>query len=126
MANEITVTGQLAYNNAALSIPQEILNFLPTKFSIAGKNFVSGTMAVPTTAGGTAIPLGNLSAPGWGMFVNLDSANYVELLTAVSGTKFPQLMAGEPALFRFDPSVTAPAAIAHTATVLMAYLILEP
>ena len=125
MANEITVTGSLQYANPAQNIAQIGLSIFNTLFSITGKNYTYGTMSVPTTSGGTAIPIANLSSLGWAIFKNNDPTNYVQLMSAVSGTVFPKLFPGEIALFRFDSSVTAPAAIAHTASVLLEYLILE-
>lgn len=126
MANEITVTGLLSYTNSAQNIPQQQLALTAALFSIAGKNFEEATMSVPTTSGGTAIPLGGLSGLGWAFFKNNDPTNYIELMTAVSGTKFAKLPPGAIALFYIDASITAPAAIANTAACLMQFLILEP
>jgi hypothetical protein len=127
MANEITISGQIQYANPAANIAQvSSPPFFNQLFSITGKNFVSGTMSVPTTAGGTAIPVSALSGLGWGAFKNNDSSNYVTLLTAVSGTAFPRIPPGGIAIFYFDSSVTAPAAIANTAAVELQFFILEP
>jgi hypothetical protein len=125
MANEIQITASLAYTNGAQNIAQQILGIAGSLFSITGKNFEEGTMAVPTTSGGTAIPVANLSTLGWAIFKNNDPSNYISLISAVSGTEFCRLLPGEVALFRFDPGITAPAAIAHTAVALLQYLILE-
>jgi hypothetical protein len=125
MSSEIQVTATLAYTNTAKNIAQQILGVAGSLFDITGKNFEEGSMAVPTTSGGTVIPVANLSNLGWAMFKNNDPTNYISLLSAVSGTEFCRLMPGEVALFRFDPGITAPAAIAHTAIALLQYLILE-
>jgi hypothetical protein len=125
MANEITVSASLQYLNPAQNIPQVLFSLLNQVYSITGKNYEWGSMSVPTTAGGTVIPVANLSSLGWSMFKNNDSTNYVDLLSATSGTAFARLMPGESALFRINPGITAPAALAHTAAVLITYLILE-
>ncbi len=126
MANEITVTAALNYTNTTLNIASTTLTIkAPGKFSTAGGDFTQSTMSVPTTAGGTAIPRGSITAPGWAMIKNNDATNYVEILTAVAGTAVIKINAGEVALFRFAAGITAPAAIANTAAVLIEYLFIE-
>ena len=125
MANEITVAASLSYTNTPLGIPTQTLA-ASYQATIAGKNYQSGTMAVPTTAGGTAIPLGSLATLGLAIFKNLDASNYVTLLTAAGGTQIIRIPAGQSAgPFIFDPALTAPAALAHTAVVLLEYEWLE-
>jgi hypothetical protein len=123
MANEIQVTGQLSYTNSAKNIAQKLLQITAALFSISGVNYNAGTATVPTSAG--AIPLGALGSIGWCIFKNNDPTNYVQLKTATGGTIFAQIQPGEVALFRLDPSVTAPAWVAHTATCEVEYLMLE-
>ena len=125
MANEITISGSLQYANPARNISNKALSVSNVKATITGYNYTSGTMTVPTTAGGTAIPLASLTSVGWAIFKNNDATNYVEIMTAVSGSKFAQILPGECTLLRFSPSVTAPAAIAHTASIELEFLILE-
>lgn len=85
----------------------------------------AGVASVATTAGGVAIPLGGLSTLGYAQFTNLDATNYVQLMTAVSGTVFGKLLPGETAVFRFDPTITAPAWIAHTGACQVSFLIVD-
>lgn len=126
MANEITVAASLAYANSAIGISGVTLAITaPGLFTISGSKFVQNVMSVPTTAGGTAIPLGSVGTLGWAMFKNLDNAHFVEIYNAVAGTKLVRINPGEIALFRFAQSVTAPAAIADTGAVNMEYLILD-
>jgi hypothetical protein len=127
MANEIQVTAKLSYTNAAKNIANQFLQ-IPNgvgSFNITGQNYSAGTKSFPTTAGGTAIPLGGVGTLGWAMFLNLDSTNYVQILNAASGTVLIRLNAGEIALFRFDAGVTAPVILANTAAVEVQWLILE-
>jgi hypothetical protein len=49
----------------------------------------------------------------------------VDILTAHNGTAFIRLLPGEGMVFRFNPAITAPAALAHTAPVLIQYMLLE-
>lgn len=129
MANEILVTAALQYTNAANNIAATLLQIGGStnnaQFSISGKNFVYATKSFSTSAGGTAIPLGAVGTLGWAAVKNNDAANFIQVLTAVSGTTFLRVNAGEMALFRFDQSVTAPAILANTASVLTEYMILE-
>ncbi|MDE1766570.1 MAG: hypothetical protein KGI27_09930 [Thaumarchaeota archaeon] len=126
MANEITVTASLGYNNTAKGLPNEVLAILGSTFTITGVNYQKGSMTVPTTAGGTAIPLGGVSTPGgWVYIKNTDGTNYVQILTAVSGTTFARLYPGEAGVIRLDAGVTAPAALANVASLKIDYMILE-
>jgi hypothetical protein len=125
MANEISVTASLAYANAAFSILQKSLSINGSTFTITGKNYSLGSKSFPTTAGGTAIPLGGNTTMGWSCIKNDDPTNYVQVLSAVSGTVFLKLFAAEAAVFRFDLTVSAPAILANTAAVLCEFLLLE-
>src|SRR5206468_1606170 len=79
------------YTNSAQNVAAKLLAVSGSLFTITGKQYVEGTMSVPTTAGGTAIPVSNLANLGWAIFKNNDATNYVELISAVSGTKFAKL-----------------------------------
>lgn len=82
----------------------------------SSSQFSQEAYSVPTTSGGVAIPLGSITTPGYFVIKNLDSANYITLLTAVSGTPFCRVKPGETSgPFFFDATITAPAWIAHTA-----------
>ncbi len=123
MASEIQVTGSLQYTNSAKNIAQKLLSLTAANFSITGSNYNAGTATVGTTA--SDVPLGGLGNIGWCIFKNNDATNYVQLKTGTAGTVFAQLLPGEIALFRMDPSVTAPAWIAHTASCEVEFLMLE-
>jgi hypothetical protein len=124
-ANEIQVAGTLSYANASIGIASQTLSV--TKYvNISGVNFSALTFSVPTTAGGTAIPVSNLSGIGWLYVKNNDATNYVDIMTATSGTAFARIQPGEFIMLRLAPGITAPAALAHTAAVSIQYLALEP
>jgi hypothetical protein len=119
----ISIGATLTYLNPPSQ--QQMLSIMNKKFAIKGKHFIAGTMAVPTTAGGTPIPLTGLSSLGWALIVNNDPTNLVDVLVAVGGTIFAQMLPGEPLLMRFGAGVTAPAVVANGAPVDIEYLILE-
>ena len=126
MAQEISVAASLTYTNTANNIQSVSLAVkTPGLFTITGKVYARELQTIPTTAGGTALKMGSITTPGWGIFKNTDAVNYIELLSAVSGTVFARLKAGEIALLRLPPGMTAPAAIANTASVSLDYLILQ-
>ena len=122
----ISALATLAYNNGAginVALPQLSA---PIAVAISGKNYSQESMVVPTTAGGTLIPLGGLSSLGLACFINEDPSNYCDLLVTTSGTVIVRMLPGDPPfLFRFGPGITAPALLAHTATTLVQWLILE-
>src|SRR5271157_5864967 len=113
----------MQFNLASAVAAQAV--FGTTTFTVTGDHFTSSIFTVPTSAGGTAIPLGGVATPGGYLFVkNNDATNYVQLLTATSGTAFCRLNAGEMAVLRLDAGLTAPAALAHTAACEIQYLLL--
>lgn len=117
MANEIQVSSTLSY--AKTPVPLQSLVVSNVNANVAGTNYTKISQTIPTSAGGTALSLGGVSTPGWCMLVNRDSANYVDVLTAVSGTPFARMLPNEPFLLRFNPGITAPALQANTASVLV-------
>lgn len=119
MANEITVSASLAV--AKGSVASESLTVSALKATLAGVNFIKETQTIPTTAGGTAINLGGLASVGWMLIKNNDATNYVDIMSAVSGTAFARLLPGEICLLRLTPALTAPAALAHTASTQIEY-----
>lgn len=122
MSQEITFSAALSFLKGSASAA---LSKGSTKADVAGTHFASEVMSVPTTAGGTAIPTGSVTAGGWFFFQNNDATNYVEILNAVSGTKFLKLLPGECAIGRFAANVTAPAAQANTSAVDLEYLFVD-
>lgn len=124
MSGTITAFASLSFvNSTGATAVQAIPS---TKFTTAGNHFETSIFNVPTTAGGTAIPLGGVAtAGGWFFFQNNDLTNNVDILTGVNGSAFLTLKPGEFAIGRFNSAVTAPAALAHTAAIDLEYLILD-
>lgn len=123
MANEITISGSLAV--AKGNVASEALTVSGLKATLTAEDFIKATQSIPTTAGGTAINLGGLSNVGWVLIKNNDNTNYVDIMTAVSGTAFARLKPGEFCLLRLTPAITAPAALANTAAVMIEILLIE-
>ena len=124
MANEITASGTLSVTKSPFGTKSLSLSNL--QFTLNGTSEVNGTASIPTTAGGVVIPLGGVAGGtlGWFLIRNTDSVNFVTILTGVSGTTFLKLKPLEFAMGRFNTTITAPAALADTASVVIEYLIL--
>lgn len=122
MANEITLNASLAYSDsegteAALT---PIVNLLAT---VASKRTISYKVNVGITE--EALPLGDVTTPGWAMFINRDETNFVELRVATGGAKFAKLKPGEFALLRLGSGAQAPYAIADTAACQLECLLIQ-
>lgn len=120
MANEITVSSTLSFAKGLLSA---IMSIKDSQFLMTGTKYIRSSMAVPTTAGGTAIPKGSIGTPGWFFIRNNDQVNFVTILSAAAGTVLLKLKPNEFAMGRF--SVAAPAALSDTAICEIDYLIIE-
>jgi hypothetical protein len=120
MANELTIATSLSYTKSPVSTVA--LNEAGKTISVNGIKYVRGVQAIGTAA--EAIDLGDVATPGWFFLRNLDSTNYVDILTQVAGgAAFLRLKPGELAIGRF--AVAAPAAQANGAAVNLEYMIIE-
>lgn len=113
-ANGLTLNASLAYSGNNATVNTNVVN-LVALVSGNGLNSLS-SVTVPTSAG--AIPLGSVTAAGGWLFVrNNDATNYMQVITATSGTPFARLLPGEFCLLRLDSGLTAPFWKANVATV---------
>jgi hypothetical protein len=123
MADEITAALTLKVANGNADFSRQIFE---TNFDQSAVGGNGGIMSVPTTAAGTAIPLGSLSGGnlGWAYFRNTDPTNFVEIGVQVAGTfyAFGKLPPGEFTLIQLNVT-NAPYARADTAAVEMEYWI---
>ncbi len=119
MANEITLSGSLAYSDSEGSSLSLALSALMA--TAATKKFVYAKQNIGITE--EAIGLGEVTSLGWALFINRDATNFIELRVATAGTKFARIHPGKFALFFIGSGITAPFAIADTAPVQMEYLI---
>lgn len=117
---EITVGASLGFAKSALA---NQMTQLSKTFDMTGTPYERRSMSVPTAA--TALPLGDVTTPGWCFIINLDPTNYVEVLISTGLTALIKLKPGEFAVFRFAAAAVAPAVKANTAAVLIDYLLLQ-
>ena len=135
MANELTTTQTFTYSKSGVvatdgsgSVTANAGTGTQVLTNVGGPGLESqGSFSVPTSAGGTVLPLGSVTiAGGWLFIQNLDATNYVTLMTAVSGTSISRILPGDPPTWiRLDPSITAPAVLAHTAPVNIRYKVFD-
>lgn len=121
MANEITVSATLSYDDSESDPIDLVVRLLQA--SVSSKLPARLKQNVGTSQ--EAINLGDVSAPGWAMFVNRDLTNFVELRVSSGGAKFAKLLPGEFALLRLGSGAQAPYAIADTAAVQLDVFILD-
>lgn len=112
MANELTINVTVDY---ADSIGQEeSLQITDLLVSITNKAYTKVRQAITTSE--VAIKMGDLTAPGYALFVNRDPTNYIDLRVGTAGSKFHRLYPGGISLGRMGPDAQTPYAIANTAT----------
>lgn len=119
MADEITVTGLLAFEKspaAEVSVGESAKTF-----DVTGSKYVTGVQEAGTSA--EAIGLGDVGTPGFFFIKNLDDTNYMEVLSATDGEVLLKVKPLEFAVGRFG--CAAPAVKADTAAVDFEYLIVE-
>lgn len=122
MADEITVAGSLSY------IDSENANeaIAPAAFvlSVATKKYTKFKQSIGTSE--EAVQLGEITSPGYALFVNRDATNYIELRVGTAGAKFATLKPGGGfAILYLGAGAQAPFAIANTAACQMETLIIS-
>ena len=123
MADEASIVAMLTYLKG--NMQQPITKGGQQSIDVSSSLHVAAVMSALTTAGGTAIPMGKVTAPRVAYFANLDDTNYVQVLTAASGTAFLKLNAGEWCIVFLDSGITAPAVLANTLACDFEYVILS-
>lgn len=119
---ELTINFNLTYLDAdGVNAVVELVDALQTVTTQRPHLF---TQAITTSE--VALNLGPLASLGWAGFVNLDPTNFIELRVGTGSTKFAKLWPGKGALFYFGSGITAPYAIADTATCKLFGLICAP
>lgn len=123
MANEIKAAATLKVDNGNASFARTISEVNFTQSAAGGNGSI---MSVPTTAAGTAVPLGSLTGGtlGWAIFRNTDATNFVEIGIQTGGVfySFGKLLAGEFALIPLSVA-NAPYTRADTAAVNLEFWI---
>lgn len=123
MANEGTAAVQLNMSKSGVTASkQKSLNF-----TITGTRYTAGKVTV-ATSGASAITLpSSFGTPGYAIFINHDSTNYVELGNHNGGSPIytAKLKAGEACLLRLTMANTAINLRANTASCEVEYFIFE-
>lgn len=132
MSSEISYQFQIRLSNGALSDSYSASAMAANQSAAL---MVKNVQTI-SNAAHSALDLGSLVTPGWAVFVNLDTTNYVEVGVDVGGTFYPflKLKPGQAALpsTSFVPgeqftcrlgSGVVPYAKANTAPVKLSYVI---
>lgn len=121
MANELTLTGSIAF--AKGSIGTVNLTKSGAQFTVSGTNYARQTVSVGTSAF-VALDVGGITTAGYVFVQNNDQTNYVELAADdTSAAACIRLLPNEFAIFRCDTSTLS--AKAHTAACVIEYLLIE-
>lgn len=121
MANEITLAATLSYEDSEES--SELLTLADILASVASKKYIKHKQNIGTSE--EAITLGEVTAPGWALFINRDETNFINLKVATSGAIFAKLKPGEFALLRLGSGAQAPFAIADTAACQLEFFLIN-
>src|SRR5262245_39528091 len=120
MASGVTMSGSLSYETTDTTDP--VVTLVNDLFAtISGFKYLKSVQLIGIS--GEAITLGEVTTPGWAMFINRDSTNFIELRVATGGAKFAKLKPGEFALLRLGSGAQAPYALADTASCLLEYIL---
>jgi len=119
MSAEITYQFQTRLVNGALT-DNYSTSSLAADQSLA---FMVRNVQTISNAAHSALDLGSVVTPGWSVFVNLDTINYVEIGIDITGAFHPflKLKFGEQFVCRLG--IAAPYAKANTAPVKLFYII---
>lgn len=121
MANEVTVSASLAYEDSEGS--DILLAVSDLLANVSSKKFAWMKQSVGLSE--EAINLGEATAPGWAILVNRDETNFINLKVGTGGAIFCKMLAGEFALLRLGSGAQVPYAIADTAACQMEYAIIN-
>lgn len=117
MADELTISASLDFDDGrGTPVGISVSRILAT---LATRKKNSQIQTIGTTE--EAIQLGEVTTPGYAIFRNLDTTNFVDLRVATGGAKFARLLpdtngdgSGGIALLYLGPGAQVPFAIADT------------
>lgn len=125
MAGEVNVNATLKYDDGVVD---DIAQVVDATFSPGTLKYIRHIQLIGTSE--EAIQLGEVTAPGYALFKNLDSTNYVDLRVATSGAIFARLDPdtqangkGGVALLKLGSGAQVPYAIANTGSCRVAIFI---
>ena len=121
MADEITASASIGYEDSEGA--DELLAVSEKLATVASKKYIKAKQNIGTSE--EAITLGEVTSPGWGVFINRDATNFINLKVATGGAIFAKLLPGEFACLRLGSGAQAPFAIADTGACQMEYFIAQ-
>lgn len=126
MASEVTISASLTFDDL-ISDP-DLVSLSELVVTLGSAKYIKHTQTIGITE--EAIVLGEITAPGWSIFKNMDPTNYVDIKVATAGAIFARLDAatsaatkGGIALLKLGSGAQAPFAIANSAPCKIVYLI---
>lgn len=122
MANELALSGELSYSDSENTETSLVVSAIAA--SVGTKKITRAKVSVGISSE-EAVPLGECTSPGWAMFINRDSTNFITLKVATGGAVFAKLLPGEFCLLRLGSGAQAPYAIADTAASQLEYLLCQ-
>jgi hypothetical protein len=117
MANELTVRAFMAFMKGDTDEDMEVADMV----TVTGSKCLKNKQTVGTSA--EALEIGDMTTPGFCLFHNTDSTNYVEIRDGAEGADLIKLKAGEVAMCRL--ATATPYGIANTAAVELRYMMVE-
>ncbi len=124
MAGEITVSALLRVANIKLDS-----QFAPGSLQFDQSTLGAHSPVVSVTTGEEALDFGDIGTKGWVAGRNLDSANYIVMGPSSNSTgamhAAMRVEAGEPFLFRFEPTISTWKMHSNTGTVKVQFNIME-
>jgi hypothetical protein len=119
VSNEISYQFQIVLNNVKLKDQYSSNSVSATQSTAA---LMRNVQSISNSAH-SALDLGSVVTPGFAVFQNLDSTNYIEVGIDVTGAFYPflKLKAGEQGIVRLG--ISAPYAKANVAAVSLFYVI---
>ena len=122
MAQELNISG-LLISFAKTGSPSRTLRADTITPTVAGTQYMDNVQLVGTSE--EAVLVGDVAPGGYWFVQNMDSTNFVQLRQATGATAFCKLLAGEWACFRASVDMTAPFAIADTASCNVRFLMFD-
>ncbi len=120
MSISATFTASLSFSGAPLSAADG-MNIANAPYTVSSPIYIKDLVLVPITTG-VLIPLGQVTTPGFAVFYNADSTNFIRISLNVASNYFLKILPGRMNFCTLDPGMT-PYMIADTAACFMQYYI---
>lgn len=120
---DITFTGSLLVSKVPPLSSPDGMNIANAIFALSSGIYIKDLVLVPITTA-IAVPLGQVTTPGFAVFYNADPTNYIQLLLTSTTGVFKRILPGRMVFDTLDPGMT-PFMLANVAPCLMQYMILN-